>query len=76
MLGAGAKRVFGLGSYLRGSPGFCLSIGIQVVPTVYHDFHSRNHHKPQEIIIYLHLYQWNLVHRESGDGCRWQRYLL
>lgn len=49
MLGAGAKRVFGLRSYLCGSPGFCLSVGIQVVPTVYHDFLSHNHHKLQEL---------------------------
>lgn len=66
MLGAGAKRVFGLGSYLHCSPGFWFSIG---VPTVCHDSCSHNHNKPQEIIIYLRLYLWNLVHRETRDGC-------
>jgi len=65
MLGAGAETVLALGSYLHCSPGFWLGKGIQVVLTVYIDFHSHNHHKPQEIIIYLHLYQWNLVHRDE-----------
>lgn len=65
---AGSRRKEGVwsGSYLHCSPGFWFSIG---VPTVYRGSCSHNHNKSQEIIIYLHLYLWNLVRRETRDGC-------
>lgn len=69
MLGAGAKRVFGLKSHLPCSSGFCLSIGVQVVPTVYNKFYFHNDLKPEEYIIYLHFYHRNLVYREARDDC-------
>lgn len=38
-------------------------------PTGDNDSHSHIHHKTLEIVIYHHLYQWNLENWETGDVC-------